>query len=459
MKGRVSADEERLSSLFQEVVANGKVYQGGGGQVEAPTFRESVELAAQRSLVRLFPKFGAADNPHWGKVVTKAREGAPDSLQSVGYAGDVPSHPVCKEVLSAITAGGTKGSEVRSRFSSPPYGWDEDAIRGALLALLATRHIRAAQDGVNLTGPKQLEPRQIAKTTFYKEDEPPIMKQRMAVRGLLTVAGIPYENSQEQAQLPALLQKLLDLATGAGGSPPLPTQPDTTHIASFQSLAGNQQFRAIADDHDRLRNNLEDWRNAFQRRDERQKEWVILEALLHHGRDLSIAVEISKQRDAVREGRQLLADPNPVQPLLETITGPLRTRLQTAAELLRTQYDEVMEELKSCNEWQRIGPNDRERILNIVGLQPPADIDVSTRDRLLTVLNDAPLDGWKDKIEVVRARAKRAREEATKLLEPTAVRVSIDSATLKTETDANAYLEKMRKKIMQHITDGHTVVI
>ena len=39
-----------------------------------------VETAANRSLIRLFPKFAQGDNPNWGKVITKARDGAPDAL-------------------------------------------------------------------------------------------------------------------------------------------------------------------------------------------------------------------------------------------------------------------------------------------------------------------------------------------------------------------------------------------
>ncbi len=38
------------------------------------------------------------------------------------------------------------------------------------------------------------------------------MSQRLAVKGLLTAAGIPYEAGQEGAQISALLQRLKDLA-------------------------------------------------------------------------------------------------------------------------------------------------------------------------------------------------------------------------------------------------------
>ncbi len=459
MKGRVTVEEERLISLLEEVVTNACVYQGGGNEVTASTFRDAVELAAQRSLVRLFPKFDIADDSSWGKVVAKARDGAPDALQAVGYSGEVPAHPVCKEVLATISAAGTKGSEIRNRFSSPPFGWDEDAIRGALMALLATRHIRAAQEGMNLSGPKQLEPRQIGKTTFYKEDEPPTVKQRMAVRGLLAEARIPYENSQEQTQIPALLQKLIDLSAEAGGEPPLPEAPDTSHIEALQELVGNQQFRAVGDQQNQLKANIAGWHSAGQRRTERQKEWDVLESLLRHARNLEAATEISKQCDAILEGRQLLEEPNPIRPLIEQISKPLRDHLLAAAEQLRTKHEVVFAGLQASDEWKQLGEEDQTEIITDVGLRVPEEIDVSTQDKLLAILNDTPLNSWKDRIELLDARAKMARDQAAKRLEPTAVRVSLEPATLKTKDDAEAYLKDARERIMRPIDDGHTVII
>ena len=93
------------------------------------------------------------------------------------------------------------------------------------------------------------------------------------------------------------------------------------------------------------------------------------------------------------------------------------------------------------------------------GLQRPADVDVSTREKLLQVLNDTPLSGWQDKIEVVRARALRARSAAAKHLEPTSVPFSFEPATLKTKDDVDQYVEGVRDQIMKHIDDGHTVII
>jgi hypothetical protein len=459
MYGRVASDEETLSRLFGDVVAGATVYQGGGSIVTAASLRDAVELAAERSLVRLFPKFGVADNSNWGKVVTLARDGAPDALNAVGHTGEVLTHPVCKEVLSAISAGGTSGSDVRVRYANPPFGWDEEAIRGALMALLATQHIRAAQEGKALTSQKQLEPRQIARTTFYKEDPPPSATQRMAVRGLLTTAEIKYENGQEQVQIPALLQHLIDLAAAAGGQPPLPQAPDTAHIRDLQALSGNQQFHAVADAHSQLKDDLEAWRTNSEAVQYRQKAWTDLESLLRHAQALSVHDEVAAQRDAIRDGRQLLDDPDPVRPLLETVITALREAVVAGVEQLRAHHDEVIKELEASDEWKQLDDGAWQEIISTVGLERPPDVDVSTQEQLIAQLNSAPLTTWKERTEVVRARATRAREEAARKLEPTAIRVQLGSATIKTPADVDAYLGQARERLLKAIEDGATVIL
>ena len=221
----------------------------------------------------MFPRFSQADNPNWGKVITKARDGAPDALTAVGHHGEPTSHPVCKEVLAAISAGGTRGVELQRLFAAPEFGWPKDAVTGAVFALLAAGNIRAAQGGKEFGGPKDLPQTQIGKATFYKEDEPPNASQRLAVRGLLTAARIPYEANREGAQLPALIQQLKDLAARAGGPPPLPEPPEADHLDALFVLAGNQRFRAVADDHERLSSDLGRWTAAASQREKRETAW------------------------------------------------------------------------------------------------------------------------------------------------------------------------------------------
>ena len=314
MRTRLATDDERLGVLFQDVIARARVFQGGGSEMTTSPFRDAVETAANRSLIRLFPKFGLGDNAAWGKVVTKAREGAPDALDAVGHHGEPTTHPVCKEVLSAISPGGTKGTELQKRFGAPRFGWPKDAVNGAIFTLLAAGNIRAAQDGKDLGGPKELLPTQVGKVTLYKEDAPPSVSQRLAVKGLLASAGIAYEVGQEGAALSALLQRLKDLAGRAGGQPPLPEPPDTDHVDALMALGGNQRFRAVADDHDRLSSDLESWRAADQQREKREREWHDLQRLLRHADGLPVVENVAPASAAIRDGRSSSTTPTLSRP-------------------------------------------------------------------------------------------------------------------------------------------------
>ncbi len=123
MQSRVLEGEQRLRTLFTAVVAMARVFQGGGNELTSSSLREGVETAGNHALARLFPKFSAADDLAWSKVITKARDGASDALKDVGWQGEVPANPVCKEVLSRTSGSGTKGSDLQRDLGNSPYGW------------------------------------------------------------------------------------------------------------------------------------------------------------------------------------------------------------------------------------------------------------------------------------------------------------------------------------------------
>ncbi len=459
MKTRLAIEDDRLVALVQDVAAHGRVFQGGGSEVTTTTLRNAVETAANRSLIRLFPKFGAGDNPNWGKVVAKARDGAPDALDAVGHHGDVLTNPICKEVLAAISPGGTRGADLHKRFGAPPFGWPRDAINGAILVLLAAGNVLAKQDGRELGGPKELPPAQIGKVTFYKEDEPPTGTHRAAVRGLMIDAGVPYEAGQEGSQLPALLQRLKDLAGRAGGPPPLPEPPDTNHIDALVTLRGNQRFRAVAEDHDRLREDLTRWRAAEQQREKREGEWHDVLRLLRHADGLPVFAAVEPAAAAIREGRQLLDDPDPITPMLQQLTSALRTEVKQRAKELATAQRAAIDELEVWADWTELGEADRDAIIADAQLAPVELPDCPTDERLLEALDATPLSAWQDRISLVPGRRDQARHRAAKQLEPESVAVSLPSATIKEPRDPEAYVDELRARIQPYLDAHKTVII
>lgn len=459
MNTRVASDGERLNSLFHDVAAHARVFQGGGGEITTSSLRDAVETAASRSLIRLFPKFSAADNANWGKVVTKAREGAPDALDAVGHHGDPTANVVCKEVLSAIAVGGTKGVDLRKRYDAPPFGWPRDAVDGAILTLLAAGNIRATLDAKALGGPKELPPTQIGKVTLYKEDEPPSVGQRLAVKGLLQAAGIAYENGREGAQLPALLQHLKDLAARSGGPPPLPSAPDDDHIDALLALGGNQLFRAVADDHDRISHDLDSWRSADQQRERRESAWNDLQRLLRHAEGFTFAKDVVSAAAAIRDGRQLLDEPDPVKPLLDELADGLREQLSQRVVQLEDAQRAAVQQLETWDEWSKLESTERESILADAKLISQPAADVSTNTKLLEALDTTSFGGWQDRIGLIPSRRDQARQRAAKQLEPEAVSITPPSATLKTPDDMDAYLADLREQILRYIEAKKTVII
>lgn len=459
MQTRLATEDDRVAELFSDVVTHARVFQGGGNELTTSSLRDAIETAAQRSLIRMFPKFAVADNANWSKVVTKARDGAPDALDAVGHTGEPTTNAVCKEVLAAISPGGTKGAELHKRFGAPGFGWPRDAVNGALLTLLAAGHIRASQDHKELSGPKELPPNQIGKVTVYKEDEPPTVGQRLAVAGLLKEAGVPYEPGQESAQIAGLLQRLKDLAGRAGGPPPLPEPPDTDHVTALSALSGNQRFRAVADNHDRLRDDLNQWRAADQQRERREGEWQQLTRLLRHAEGLPIAPASEPAVAAIRDGRLLLDEPDPVTPLLQQLTDALRSEIKQHAEQFADAQRDAVNELESWAEWAALDASDRNTLIADAKLLPVAPLDVATDTKLLEALDATSLTSWQERTSFIPSRRDQVRHRALERLQPKSVRISMEPVTITGEGDLEAYFEDVRSRVQPQLDAGKTVIL
>jgi hypothetical protein len=459
MQSRALEGQRRLESLSASVVAKARVFQGGGSELTTGSLRDGVEAAGNRALARLFPKFPVADDPAWSKVITKARDGAPDALAAVGWQGEVPANPVCKELLARISGSGTKGSDLQRDLSGAPFGWPKDAIDGALLALTAGGNTRAERDGHPVEGPKELPATQVGKATFFKEDEPPTKREQLAVRGVLTEGKIPYNAGKEGAAISGLVQHLLDLASRAGGPPPLPEPPDTSHVAGIAVLAGNQQVRAVAQQAEQVRQDIKAWSAAGEQRADREAAWRRLDRLLVHAGTLDLAASIEAQRDAIRTGRLLLQSPDPVAPLIKELSDALRTAVLGAANAVKDEQAKAVADIEASPDWRHLDHVDRAPILEATGLTVSTVPPVGSDDELLKVLDTTPLSMWAERRQAIPAKIAAARAAAAKKFEPKSVSVTAPPATLRTEAEVDTYLTALREQLLRHLANGETIII
>ncbi|MDD4868593.1 MAG: hypothetical protein PHQ28_16225, partial [Mycobacterium sp.] len=308
-------------------------------------------------------------------------------------------------------------------------------------------------------GPKELPATQVSKATFFKEDEPPTKQEQLAVRGVLTEAKVPYTSGKEAAAISGLVQHLLDLAARAGGSPPLPEPPDTSHLDGIAALAGNQQTRTVAQYAEQLRRDIRVWSAAGAQRADREAAWRTLDRLLVHASTLDVAASIKAQRDAIEAERLLLHSPDPVAPLIKALCDALRARVLEAASSVKDARAKALTDIEGSAEWQQLDPADRTPILHDAGLAAVAVPTVGTDDELLKALDTTPLNMWSERRQAIPAKVAAARAAAAKKREPKSVTVTTPAATLRTEADVDTYLTTLREQLLLHIANGETIII
>jgi hypothetical protein len=458
MESRLKVEQSRVRALIANILSNARLLQGGGNEIADGSLQASVKAGIEAALARLFPRFDSADVAGWGTVIKHAQQGAVDALSAVGYGGDVESHQVCKEIRGFVGGAGKRGTEIRKRFQGEPYGWPQDAVDGALLALVAAGLVRASKNGQPVTA-KQLDQSQVGVTDFATEGVVVTAKQRIDLRTFFSAIGLTSMPGEEAEAAVRVLLRLAELARAAGGEPPLPERPSAGVIEDLQALAGNELLMAVWQRREQLQADYKNWNKAQTLIAERQPRWEALEKLLAHSVRLPMAAEVAPQVRAIRTQRSLLSEPDPVTPLLTALASGLRTALQERRRNLVDAREHELAVLQATDEWRWITEDDRQRILRDNGLDPVAELKVGTDEDLVKELDATPLAEWNEKAMALPARAARAREEAVKLLTPQAVRISVPSATLKTPQEVETYLATLRETILAHVNAGKPVIL
>lgn len=455
MESRRNKAASELDRLLGEIAANAKVFQGGGNELLNPQLEERIRTAAEDALVRLFPQFKDADSKAWEAVIKRAREGADHPFQPTGYAGATEKHPVCLQVNTTIGAG-KSGAEVRKVLRASPYGWPQDAIDAALIALHRLQHISATLNGTAVPL-GQLDQNKISKAEFRVEHSTLSVQDRLTVRKLITRL-VACKNGEEGAKAPEFLAALVALGKSAGGNAPLPAAPSTAGIEDLQHLVGNDQLAGLRDQAAALEKFIEDWTATKGLVDKRLPAWELVQRMVKHARGLPAAAEPVAQAQAIVDGRLLLEPMDPVAPLRGALAGALRTAVTDAEEAVRKTCSEGLKNLAGNDLWSKVPAADQESILRTVGLVTPAVPALGSDDALLTHLERRSLAVIQSERDAMAGRVGRALEMAAKLLEPKVQPVPIERATLHSPAEVDAWLERQRKRLLEAVGAGPVLI-
>ena len=449
---RAAGDRDRL---VREIVANAKVFQGGGSEVIRLTLDDKIRESASDSLVRLFPRFKDADSGAWEAVIKRAREGADHPFQPVGHADATEKHPVCMQVNSTIGAGKV-GGEIRKILRAAPFGWPQDAIDAALIALHRTQHITATLNGTAIPL-GQLDQNKIAKAEFRVEHATLSVQDRLLVRKLITQL-VQCKSGEEGAKAPEFLGALLALGRSAGGDAPLPQAPATTDIEDVQRLVGNEQLVAIKDKAADIGSRIKDWKAAQELAQKRLPIWEVAEQLARHADDLPGAKPHLEQIEAIRKQRLLLETTDSVSPIRVALAGLLREAVTEAHKAHAGAHEVGMAMLNANEGWTKLDNRAKAAILSDVGLAIPVKPDVSSDEALGRHLDARPLKVAVAERDAIPGRIQQAIERAAKLLEPKVQMISLERSTLRSKEDVDAWLNRQKVKLLEGLKRGPVLV-
>jgi hypothetical protein len=458
MQSRIQMAQTKRDTQIESIVQNARVYQGGGNDVDLGTLHASVKAAVEDALIRLFPNFSLGDHPGWGAVVKQVREGNANALMAVAHNGNVEDQAVCKEIRNYVDTLGKKGSDIRKHFMGGSYGWPQDAVDGALLCLVAGGFLRATKSSVPMSV-KEITTQFIGVTDFYREGITVAAFHRIGIRGLLAKLGFPVKPGEEVASIPRVLSMLREAAAEAGGNAPLPETPSIALLERLQALSGNEQIVAVYEQRNELEADYKAWKARREQITQRLPNWKKVERFLVHARSLPVALQVEPQVEAIRNGRHLLFDPDPVVPLIDELRTALRLALMDFQQRRIAEQNQQVQTLDAWAEWPLLSEAERQRILSQHGLGSIPDLKIGTDEELLATLDTTPIASWEDKIAAPQARIVKVREAAMKLRTPDAIRIYPPQATLKSADQVDAYLTQLRVQMMKHIAAGNPVVV
>ena len=460
MQSRLTVAESARGGIAREIVRAARVLQGGGVELHGEDLLQRLEAGVDASLARLFPRFPDGDHRGWNIALERARDGSDEPFGVVGWNDGVADHPVARGVLEAIGQG-ARGNVIRKKLTAAPYGWPQDAVDAALVALTGADHLNAARGGTTLRA-AALDQTAISRTEFRPQRIRLSVGQRTAIRGLYRRAGIHAKTKEEAERASGFVDALGALADRAGGEAPLPAAPRPAWLDEIGRLTGNERLLAMYEARGEIGPAIKEWTRLGGLADTRELPWRLAIALHRHAAsELVVADEVGAELDAIRHQRSLLDDTDHVAPCVAKLAAALRAALTERHDELTNAVAGETERLADDATWTRLDDESRAAVLRAVGLRPPEPLSLANDEALKQALDQRGLAAWQSEIDAVPHRAAKALAEAAQRLpsdEPPVTAITLRRGTLENEAAVDRWLDEHERKLKDAVQDGPVIV-
>ena len=453
METRQAQAKISIQEIIEKICNESVVYLAGGNTVTVGAVRDNIEEALKNIADRQFPEFkGKADFLNWGQALTKALAGNPDALSAINYTGDVDKQSVAIEILRFIGNSTKAGKDIRANFMKAPYGWSQDAIDTLIVLLKNTQHISTSEPDLKV--PK------INQATFKRETIVIGAKDKIAIRKLMQDSGISCPPNQEIfAYSNDYIAKLKGLATRVSGDAPRPEPVNTQFIKEIENKEGNERLLEMLQQKDLLSAKFNEWTAKEKLIIKREPAWNLLVQLENLTTGANNLEELKEQIEAIRANRLLLQEPDPVQPILDSLTEKLGNVLNHKKESFNALYDSKMAELQANEYFVKLTPEQKHAILVKHQILTKPEIKPLDAHALLNQLQKASLYVWDTKIAALSGQFQSALDDAIVLSAPKATTFSLPKRTISNQADIDTYIAELKAELEDLLKNSSSIIL
>ncbi|UNX56062.1 hypothetical protein MF406_07595 [Georgenia sp. TF02-10] len=462
MQTRLNRATDQVNTHVRDVISKANVLLGGGAAPSGLSLRERIEAGAQDAATRLFPRFAEADDNRWAQVIARVRSGsAADALKAVQHDADPEQHRVIKEVLSHIGPAGRSASDVEKAVISKPLGWPRDALIAALGVLLDTGIIRAMLNGSDATTADVLKQTRLGNVQLRREVTVLKSAEKIQARQVLSNLGFPTDNDGLVSAVEQAVKSLVDRAKDVSGPAPLPDITVPGNIQVIISASGNDRVHALLAASNALTSFNDRLGDLERRRKSRTPSLELARSLATSAAGLDTASVARDRLDALAASRDLLADSDPVAPIVKDLADALRDAIHEAAAALRDARAKAVESLEQQPSWKALDEVQREALLTEHHLAAEPEPNLADPSAVLAAAQARPLQGWTAELDAIPQRASRALEAALRLTTPAAktAAVRVSTASLSSPDEIEQYIGDLRTQLLDALTGNDSVVV
>lgn len=462
MQTRLNRATDQVNTHVREVITKANVLLGGGAAPSGHSLRERIEAGAQQAATRQFSRFSDADNSQWPQVIARVKSGsAADALKPVQHDADPEQHPVVKEVLNLIGPTGTSASEVEKAVTSRPLGWPRDALMASLGILLDTGVIRATLNGSDGTTADVLKQTRLGNVQLRREVTVLKPAEKIHARQLLGTLGFPADNEGLVSAVEQAVKSLIDRAKAVSGPAPLPEVTVPGDIQKIMNTSGNDRVHtllAAKSDLTSFNDRLGDLESRFKSRIDSLE---LARSLATSAAGLESASAARDRLDALVASRDLLANADPVAPIISELADALRDAIHAAAVALRDARAAAVASIRQQPAWTSLDETRRATLLTEHHLGTAQEPGLADPLAVLAAAQARPLQGWTAELDAIPQRVSRALEAAIQLTTPAAktTTVRVSTASLSNSDEVERYIEGLRSQLLEALNSGNDTVV